>query len=399
VKVAIVCPYDWTVPGGVGNHIGSLAAELRRGGYQVDVLAPAERASERSNAVHGRSAQPAEHPVREAGFVALGGSLAVPYNGSVARIAFGPRVAVRVRHALARGGYDLVHVHEPLSPSVGMLAANAARVPVVGTFHANLDRSSVALSVGKPVLGRTYRRLAARIAVSNSARETWQRHFGGSMVVIPNGVSPEFFAKHEPLPGYREDGPTLLFVGRLEPRKGLQYLVRAFLRLKPSYPRLRLLVVGRDHKGQQDKMMAMVPPRLRTDLHFVGSVPQEDLLSYYASAEVFCAPSLGGESFGIVLAEAMAMGLPVVCSNISGYRDLVRDGHEGLLVPPRDPEALALAIGALLDNTARRSALSEVARATATRYAWEAVAAQVAEVYHGVTGTDPGPGTPAGGVR
>jgi len=367
VKVAIVCPYDWTVPGGVGNHIGSLAAELRRGGYQVDVLAPAE------------------HPVNQAGFIGLGRSLAVPYNGSVARIAFGPRVALRVRHALAAGHYDLVHVHEPLSPSAGMLAANAARVPVVGTFHANLDRS-LALSLGKPLLGRTYRRLAARIAVSGSARDTWQRQFGGSMVVIPNGVSPEFYAKHEPLPGYRDDGPTLLFVGRLEPRKGLQYLVRAFLRLKPSYPRLRLLVVGRDHKGQQDKVMAMVPPRLRTDLQFVGSVPQEDLLSYYASADVCCAPSLGGESFGIVLAEAMAMGLPVVCSNISGYRDLIRDGHEGLLVPPRDPEALALAIGGLLDNPARRSAIGELARATATRYAWEAVAAQVAEVYQGVAG-------------
>jgi phosphatidylinositol alpha-mannosyltransferase len=374
VKVAIVCPYDWTVPGGVGNHIGSLAAELRRGGDQVEVLAPAE------------------HPVKDAGFVALGGSLAVPYNGSVARIAFGPRVALRVRRALAAGGYDLVHVHEPLSPSVGMLAANAARVPVVGTFHANLDRS-LALSLGKPLLARTYRRLAARIAVSNSARDTWQRHFGGSMVVIPNGVSPEFYAKHEPLPGSREDGPTLLFVGRLEPRKGLQYLVRAFLRLKPSYPRLRLLVVGRDHKGQQDKVMAMVPPRLRTDLQFVGSVPQEDLLSYYASADVFCAPSLGGESFGIVLAEAMAMGLAVVCSNISGYRDLIRDGHEGLLVPPRDPEALALAIGGLLDNPARRSAIGEVARATATRYAWKAVAAKVAEVYQGVRGAqERGPG-------
>jgi phosphatidylinositol alpha-mannosyltransferase len=366
-KVALVCPYDWTVPGGVGNHIASLAAELRRRGWRVDVLAPAR------------------HPVEEAGFVGLGGSLAVPYNGSVARIAFGPRVALRVRRALAAGGYDLVHVHEPLSPSAGMLAANAAwpERPVVGTFHANLDRS-LALTLGKPLLARTYRRLAARIAVSSAARDTWQRQFGGAMAVIPNGVAAEFFTRHEPLPGYRDDGPTLLFVGRLEPRKGLHYLVRAFLRLKPAYPRLRLLVVGRDDRGQQDKVMAMVPPRLRTDLHFVGAVPQEDLLSYYASADVFCAPSLGGESFGIVLAEAMAMGLPVVCSNISGYRDLIRDGHEGLLVPPRDPEALAVAIGSLLDNPARRAALSEVARASATRYAWDAVATQVAEVYQEV---------------
>jgi phosphatidylinositol alpha-mannosyltransferase len=368
LRVGMVCPYDWTVPGGVANHVRSLAAELRRLGCQVEVLAPAER------------------PVPEAGFVGLGGSLPVPYNGSVARIAIGPRTAGRVRRALAAGGYDLVHVHEPLSPSVGMLAVSRAAVPVVGTFHANMDRS-LALALGRPLLRRTFNRLAARIAVSPSARDTWQRYFGGSMMVVPNAVGAEFFSKPEPLPGYREGGPTVLFVGRLEPRKGLVYLVRAFLRLKPSFPRLRLLVVGRDDKHQREKLMAMVPPRLRPDLLFVGAVPQEDLPSYYASADVFCAPSLGGESFGIVLVEAMAVGLPVVCSNIGGYRDLVRDDQEGLLVPPRDPESLAEALGALLDNPARRAALGEVACQSAARYAPDVVAGQVVEVYQSVLGT------------
>lgn len=367
MKIGMVCPYDWTVPGGVGNHVRSLAAELRRRGCEVDVLAPAAR------------------PVSEDGFVSLGGSLPVPYNGSVARIAIGPRTALRVRRALADGRYDLVHVHEPLSPSVGMLAAGRASGPVVGTFHANMERS-LALALGRPVLRRAFNRLDARIAVSPSARDTWQRYFGGSMVVIPNSVGAEFFARPEPLPGYREGGPTVLFVGRLEPRKGLVYLVRAFLRLKPSFPRLRLLIVGRDHKHQQEKLMAMVPPRLRPDLLFVGAVPQQDLPSYYASADVFCAPSLGGESFGIVLVEAMAVGLPVVCSNIGGYRDLVRDDREGLLVPPRDPEALAAALAALLDNPARRAALGEVATQTAARYAPGVVAGQVVEVYHAALG-------------
>jgi phosphatidylinositol alpha-mannosyltransferase len=368
VKIAIVCPYDWTVPGGVGNHVRGLAPELRRLGCQVDVLAPASRS------------------VAEQGFVALGGSLAVPYNGSVARIAIGPRTRTRVRKALASGRYDLVHVHEPLSPSVGMLAAKAARVPVVGTFHANIDRS-LAVTLSKPLLRRTFDRLDARIAVSASARDTWQRWFGGSMVVVPNGVGGEFYSKPEPLPGYRDGDPTVLFVGRLEPRKGLVYLVRAFLRLKPSFPRLRLLVVGRDDGKQREKLMSMVPPRLRTDVSFVGSVPREDLPSYFASADVFCAPSLGGESFGIVIAEAMAVGVPVVCSDISGYRDLVRDDQEGLLVPPRDPEALAAALGSLLDNPARRSALGEVASQSAARYAWDVVAGQVAEVYRGAAGS------------
>jgi phosphatidylinositol alpha-mannosyltransferase len=378
MNIGLVCPYEWTVPGGVGNHVRALAGELRRAGHQVDVLAPAER------------------PVAEPGFVGLGGSVGVPYNGSVARIAFGPRTLVRVRRAVARGGYDLLHVHEPLSPSAGLLAVLQSRrggpgdrqggppvhrgVPVVGTFHANLDRS-VALEAATPLLRRVYDRLGARIAVSASARDTWQRRFGGTMAVVPNGVAPEFFASPKPLEGWKQDGPTILFVGRLEPRKGLEYLVRAFLRLKPAFPRLRLLVVGRDDRGQQHKAMAMVPPRLRPDLVFVGSVPQADLPSWYASADVFCAPSLGGESFGIVLAEAMAVGLPVVCSDIGGYRDVVRDGADGLLVPPRDPEALAEALAGLLDNPARLAAMGEAAAAAARRYAWEVVAGQVAEVY------------------
>jgi len=372
VNIGIVCPYEWTVPGGVGNHVRALAGELRRAGHRVDVLAPAER------------------PVAEPGFVGLGGSVGVPYNGSVARIAFGPRTLLRVRRAVARGGYDLLHVHEPLSPSAGLLAVTQARrrggppvdrsLPVVGTFHANLERS-LALEAAAPLLGRVYDRLAARIAVSASARDTWQRRFGGTMAVVPNGVAPEFFTSPRPLEGWKGDGPTILFVGRLEPRKGLEYLVRAFLRLKPAFPRLRLLVAGRDDRGQQGKVVAMVPPRLRPDLVFVGSVPQADLPSCYASADVFCAPSLGGESFGIVLAEAMAVGLPVVCSDIGGYRDVVRDGADGLLVPPRDPEALAEALAGLLDNPARLAAMGEAATTAARRYAWEVVAGQVAEVY------------------
>jgi phosphatidyl-myo-inositol alpha-mannosyltransferase len=380
MRLGLVCPYEWTVPGGVGNHVGALAGELRRAGHRVDVLAPAER------------------PVAEPGFVGLGGSLAVPYNGSVARIAFGPRALARVRRAVARGGYDLLHVHEPLSPSVGLLAVATTSVPAVGTFHANLGRS-LALEAASPLLRRVYDRLAGRIAVSASARDTWQGHFGGTMAVVPNGVAPEFFAGPKPLEGWRGEGPTVLFVGRLEPRKGLAYLVRAFLRLKPAFPRLRLLVVGRDDKRQQEKAMAMVPPRLRPDLVFVGSVPQADLPSYYASADVFCAPSLGGESFGIVLAEAMAVGLPVVCSDIGGYRDVVRDGTDGLLVPPRDPRALAEALAGLLDNPARLAAMGEAAAAAARRYAWEVVAAQVTEVYRTALGDEGGPGAASLGPR
>src|SRR4029453_13514895 len=268
VNIGLVCPYEWTVPGGVGNHVRALAGELRRAGHRVDVLAPAER------------------PVPEPGFVGLGGSVAGPHNGSGGRRPFRPPPLARGRRAVRRGGYDLLHVHEPLSPSAGLLAATqAGPVPVVGTFHANLGRS-LALEAASPLLRRVYDRLAGRIAVSATARDTWQGQFGGAMAVVPNGVGPEFYASPEPLEGWKADGPTLLFVGRLEPRKGLTYLGGAFLRLKPAFPRLRLLVVGRDAKRLQDKAMALVPPRLRTDLIFVGSVARADLPSFYATAAV-----------------------------------------------------------------------------------------------------------------
>jgi phosphatidyl-myo-inositol alpha-mannosyltransferase len=369
-RIAIVCPYEWTVPGGVKNHVHNLAEELRGQGHSVDVLAPAER------------------EVDEPHFVSLGGSLPIPYNGSIARIAMGPRTTQHVRRALLDGGYELVHVHEPLSPSVGLIAVIQASVPVVGTFHANLDRSA-ALRIGSPVLRKAYNKLAARIAVSDSARTTWQRYFGGPMAIVPNGVPAEWFRKAEPLPAFADGRPMLLFVGRLEPRKGVAYLVRAFLRLKPDCPGLRLVVVGGDPRNVQAKAMSIVPPRYRPDVLFVGNVPQEDLLSYYASADIFCAPSLGGESFGIVLVEAMATGLPVVCSDISGYRDLVRDGREGLLVPRRDPDAIAGAVRMLLDYPRRREAMGEAARDTAAQYAWPLVGLEIAEVYEEVLAQAP----------
>jgi phosphatidylinositol alpha-mannosyltransferase len=355
--------------------VQNLAHELRTLGHEADVLAPARR------------------PVPDEHFISLGGSFPIPYNGSVARIALSPRHAQVVRQSLLEGAYDLVHVHEPLSPSVGLIALIQASAPVVGTFHANLDHS-LALRLGSPVLRRGYDKLAARIAVSESARRTWQRYFGKPMLIVPNGAPGEFFDKREPVPAFTDGRPTVLFVGRLEPRKGLLYLVRAFLRLKPAHPALRLVVVGRDDRNARDKAMAMVPPRLRPDLLFVGSVPQDDLASYYASADVFCAPSLGGESFGIVLVEAMASGVPVVCSDIGGYRDLIHDGTEGLLVPPRDPAALAAALGMLLDNPARRAAMGDAGRVSAAQYAWPVVAREIEAVYQEVLDTEASRATP-----
>ncbi len=380
MRIGIVCPYEWTVAGGVGHHVRHQAEQLRTRGHRVDVLAPARE------------------PVHEQGFVSLGRSFPVPYNGSVARIAMGPAHTQLVRRALLDGAYDLVHVHEPLSPSVGLIAVIQASVPVVGTFHANLDRS-LALRLSAPVLRHAFRKLAVRVAVSESARRTWQRYFRGQVVIVPNGVPVDFFTKTAPLPALGDGHPTVLFVGRVEHRKGLPYLIRAFVRLKQtSHPNLRLVVVGRDDRNLQARAMAFVPPPFRPDLRFVGTVPAADLRAYYASADVFCAPSLGGESFGIVLVEAMARGVPVVCSDIDGYRDLVHDGSDALLVPPRDPAALAETIGTLLDDPGRRASMTAAGQVTAAQYSWETVAAELEEIYeHALTaGPPPPPPAPPG---
>ncbi|SEG89229.1 Phosphatidylinositol alpha-mannosyltransferase [Thermomonospora echinospora] len=373
MKIGIVCPYTWDVPGGVQQHIRDLAEALIAVGHQVSVLTPADDDA------------PLPYYV-----VGAGRAVPVPYNGSVARLAFGFLSAGRVRRWIREGGFDVLHVHEPAAPSLGILACWAADGPIVGTFHASYERSRM-VSVTAPILQSALEKVTGRIAVSEAARKTLVEHLGGDAVLIPNGVATERYAMADPLPGWpgrgdgaepRPDGGTLGFLGRIdEPRKGLQVLLKAFEILGRRRPGLRLLVAG---PGDADDVLAKVSPQLRDRVVMLGLVSDEDKIRAYHSVDVFVAPNLGGESFGIVLAEAMSAGAPILASDIEAFRRVLLDGRAGALFPVGDHEALAEAAAELLDDPARRKLLSAEARAAVRAYDWSTVARDVVRVYETV---------------
>lgn len=366
LRVAIVCPYDMTVPGGVQGHVRHLAAELRARGDEVLVVAPASGAP-------------------PPGVVAVGSAVRVPFNASVAPLSLSPLATRRALDAVRRFQADVVHVHEPVVPLVSLAVALRGPQPLVGTFHAWSERDT-AYRVARPIARAAVNRLAARIAVSQPALDYHSRAAGvaaGTFRVVPNGVDVARFRSGRPIPELTKEGaPTILFVGRLEPRKGLEQLVRAFVRVKQHRPTVRLLVVGEG--PERARCQQLLTARLRADVLFLGRVDEEDLPRFHASADLYVAPNLGGESFGIVLLEAMAAGLPVVASAIPGFRSVIRDGVDGRLVPPGNVAALADAIDTMLANAALRMALAQQAAATAERYDWGVVADEVRRIYQRV---------------
>ncbi|MFC6084561.1 glycosyltransferase family 4 protein [Sphaerisporangium aureirubrum] len=365
MRVGMVCPYTWDVPGGVMAHVRDLSEALIEDGHQVSVIAPAGEDT------------PLPFYVTSAGR-----AVPVPYNGSVARLAFGFLSAGRVRRWLAEGRFDVLHVHEPAVPSVGLLACWAARGPIVATFHASFPRSR-ALSVSAPVLQTALEKITGRIAVSDAARKTLVEHVGGDAVLIPNGVTVNRYAEAEPLPGWGPDGGVLGFLGRMdESRKGLPVLLDAFTRLAPERPALRLLIAG---PGDADEVLSKVPAALRDRVGVLGMVSEEDKVRAYHSVDVFCAPNTGGESFGIVLAEAMAAGATILASDIPAFRKVLGDGKAGALFTTGDPASLAAGAAALLDDPARRADLSAEARLAVRAYDWSTVARDVVRVYETVT--------------
>ena len=363
MRIALACPYAWDAPGGVQVHVRQLAGRLRDRGHEVLVLTPA-------------GSTPVEPYVE-----AVGRPIRIPYNGSVAPVAPGPGSAGRVRERLRAFAPDVVHAHEPLTPSTSMFATLWAGAPVVGTFHAYADRARL-FSAAAPFLRPVWDRLAARLAVSRAAAEFVELRFGGRLVrIVPNGADVDLFAKAEPadLP----EGRRILFVNRLDPRKGFPVMVDAFGPIVREEPEALLVVAG---DGAEREAVERLGPRARGRVVMLGNVPHAELPPYHAACEVFCAPAVGRESFGIVLVEAMAAGLPVVASDIPGYREVVRDGVEGILVPPRDPEDLAEAVQALLGDPGRARALGEAGRERALRYSWDAVVAELESIYREVAG-------------
>ena len=317
MRIGLVCPYDWEVPGGVREHISGLAEALIELGHYVSVITPAD-----DDAVLPYYAVPA------------GRAVPVPYNGSVARLAFGFLSAGRVRRWLKEGDFDVLHVHEPAAPSLGLLACWVADGPIVATMHAAMPRSR-ALHAAQPILASALEKISGRIAVAEAARSTLVEHLGGDAVLIPNGVHVSRYEKAEPLPGFPGTGGTLGFLGRLdEPRKGLDILLAAFGQLATERPGLRLLIAGR---GDTDEQRGRLPAALRDRAVFLGEVSEEDKVRVLHSVDVFCSPNTGGESFGIVTAEAMAAGVPIVASDIPAFRAVLREGQAGELFAAGDP--------------------------------------------------------------
>lgn len=367
MRIGMVCPYSFDVPGGVQSHVLQLATVFRDAGHEVSVLAPASP---------------------EAGdslpdFVVSGGrAVPIPYNGSVARLRFGPATHRKVKKWLQQGDFDVLHLHEPNAPSLSMLALNIAEGPIVATFHTSTTRS-LTLSVFEPFLRPMHEKIVGRIAVSDLARRWQMEALGSDAVEIPNGVDVASFASAPLLPGYPRPGRTVLFLGRFdEPRKGMSVLLGALPALVERFADVEILVVGR---GDEDELRDEAGP-LAGHLRFLGQVDDADKASAMRSADVYCAPNTGGESFGIVLVEAMAAGTAVVASDLDAFRRVLDDGQAGRLVAVDDSAALAEGLTDVLADDAARAGYIEYATRAVQRYDWSVVARQILRVYETVAG-------------
>ncbi len=365
----MVCPYSIAAPGGVQAHVLGLAKGLRGLGHQVEVLAPAT----------------ADKPVPE--FVTHGGrAVGVPYNGSVAPLAFGPVAVTRARRWLQDHDFDVLHLHEPAAPSLSLIVLALADRPVVATFHFATARSR-ALAAAHGLLQATMEKITARIAVSPLARRVQVEYLGGDAVEIPNGLDVSHFVGAQPLPGYPRTGGTVGFVGRFgESRKGMPVLLAALRTLIRTRPDLRLLVVGH---GDAAALLRAAGPALASRIRVLGALGDEGKAAMLASVDVLCVPALGGESFGIVLTEAMAAGTPVVASDLDAFRLVLDGGQAGVLVPAGSPAALFMALDDLLGDPERRAVLAAAGRRRAAMWDWPVVARRVLQVYETAVAADP----------
>ncbi|MGW3498106.1 glycosyltransferase family 4 protein [Streptomyces sp. NPDC001020] len=384
MRIGIVCPYSWDVPGGVQFHIRDLAEYFIRLGHEVSVLAPADDDTPLPPYV-----------------VSAGRAVPVPYNGSVARLNFGFLSAARVRRWLHDGAFDVIHIHEPTSPSLGLLACWAAQGPIVATFHTSNPRSR-AMIAAYAILQAALEKISARIAVSEYARRTLVEHLGGDAVVIPNGVDVDFFAKAEPKPEWQSgggsrsegergsvegcgprEGETIGFIGRIdEPRKGLPVLMKALPKILAARPQTRLLVAGR---GDAEEAVETLPAELRSRVEFLGMISDEDKARLLRSVDLYVAPNTGGESFGIILVEAMSAGAPVLASDLDAFAQVLDQGAAGELFANEDADALADAALRLLGDPERRAVLRARGSAHVRRFDWSRVGADILSVYETVT--------------
>ena len=365
LRVGIVCPYSFDVPGGVQFHIRDLAEALMAQGHSVSVLAPADE----------------DTPIPDY-ITSAGKAIPVKYNGAVARMTFGPRTAARVRRWLKEGQFDVLHLHEPVTPSLSMLAMWIARGPIVATFHTALLRSR-ALQAAYPLVRQSLEKISARIAVSEDARRTLIEHMGGDAVVIPNGVYVDAFAEATPQDRWTgtPQAPTIAFLGRLdEPRKGLPVLTAAIPEIVRQVPGARFLVAGRGDEGRAQAIEAL-GPELARSVEFLGSISDEEKAQLLSSVDLYIAPQTGGESFGIVLVEAMSAGACVVASDLGAFQRVLDDGRAGYVFRAGDSADLARVVCQALADPDERARLTALASTAVRQYDWSTVTAQVLTVY------------------
>ena len=358
-RIGIVCPYGWDTPGGVQSHVRDLAEYLIREGHFVSVLAPAIDDENLPSYV-----------------TSAGRPISIPYNGAVARVLFGPIAFSRVRHWISQGDFDVLHLHEPAIPSISLLACWAAEGPLVGTFHAAAKRQKVTFAVA-PFLEPVIEKLNARIAVSEAARETLTEHLDTDAIVVPNGIYASLYRDGKL--DERWTGNTLGFIGRFEePRKGLSVLTQALPAIIAEFPDVKIFVAG---PGESSDTLKDIQPSLRSRFTFMGRISEEEKANFLASVGLYIAPNTGGESFGIILAEALAAGASVVASDIPAFDSLLGHGDYGTLFQSENSDDLATKVIELLKNSARRKAIADRGKIYAQSFDWDVVADKIYDVY------------------
>lgn len=358
-RIGIVCPYGWDTPGGVQSHVGDLAEYLIAQGHFVSVLAPV---------------------INEEGIpdyvTSAGRPISIPYNGAVARILFGPLAFARVKQWISNGNFDLLHLHEPAIPSISLLACWASEGPLVGTFHAASTKQKIAFAI-TPFIEPVIEKLTARIAVSEAARETLQIHLDTDAVVVPNGIYAKKFSDAHSDP--RWSGNSIGFMGRFEEsRKGLSVLIEALPAIIEKIPDVRVIVAG---PGNPASILDQMQPHLRQRFTFLGRISEEDKANFMSSVAIYVAPNTGGESFGIILAEALAGGASVLASDIPAFDSLLGHGKYGSLFQSENSEDLAKRAIELLNNPELRRTIAKAGREYAQSFDWDVVAERIYDVY------------------
>lgn len=362
MKIGIVTPYAYPMPGGVNDHVGSLYRVLRARGHDVRIITSS----------HGLQ------KASEGDIIRVGKGFSVPFNGSMGTITLSPTYLQQMRQILERERFDVLHYHEPFVPFLSLVTLTLSTSVNIGTFHA-FGGLSISYEFGKRMLGHYAHKLHGRIAVSPAARHFISRYFPGEYKIVPNGVEPGRYQRAVPIARYRDGVPNILFVGRMEPRKGLIHLLRAFRKIQRDGVRARLLIVGTGPGDREARRYVLT--RQLDGVEFLGRVPEGQKAQLFKTADIYVSPATGRESFGIVLLEAMSAGAPIICSDIHGYRGVVRRERDGILVEPGNSDALATAIRRLIDDPDLRARLSRAGEERAQLFTWDHVGQAVEEYY------------------